>query len=211
MRVWTLLATTMLSTAALTTGGCPPVRAEQPASLSASTNHAPTAAVGTTGMPMDMGVGGTNDQTSRPGQAGAGQAAFELIKQLVGKWEAPMGNNKTIVDIFQLFAFGAAILAEEWVDGQQITSTVFYMVGPDLRADHYCDYLNQPRYVAVPSADPTVVDFEFRDATNLDTHPRHFHSTTWHLVDTTHLTQDWDVEGGPKGKGMVHLAFVRQQ
>jgi hypothetical protein len=165
MRAWTLLTTTMLSTVALTTGGCPPVRAEQPASLAASTNHAPTAEAGTTAMPMDMGAGGTSDQTSRPGQAGAGQAAFELIKQLVGKWEAPMGNNKTIVDVFQLFAFGAAILAEEWVDGQQITSTVFYTVGPDLRADHYCDYLNQPRYVAVPSTYSSVVDFGFRDAT----------------------------------------------
>ena len=125
MRAWTLLTTTMLSTVVLTTGGCPPVRAEQPASLAVSTNHAPTAEAGTTGMPMDMGAGATSAQTSRPGQAGAGQAAFEVLKQLVGKWEAPMGNNETIVDVFQLFAFGAAILAEEWVDGQQITSTEF--------------------------------------------------------------------------------------
>ena len=115
------------------------------------------------------------------------------------------------MDTFQPFALGTAILAEEWVGGQQITSTVFYMVGPELRADHYCDYLNQPRYVATPSADPAVVELEFREATNLDTHPRHFHSTTWHLVDATHLTQDWNAEGGPKGKGTVHLEFVRQQ
>ena len=138
------------------------------------------------------------------------QLAFDNLKKLVGKWEAPLGNNKTIVDTFQPFAFGTAILAEEWVDGQQITSTVFYMVGSELRADHYCDYLNQPRYVARTSADPSVIDFVFRDATNLDAHPKHFHATTWHFIDADHLTQEWQVEGGPKGKSTVRLEFVRK-
>lgn len=139
----------------------------------------------------------------------AAQASFDELKKLFGKWEAPLGNGKTIVDTFQPFAFGSAILAEEWVGGQQVTSTVFYLVGAELWADHYCDYLNQPRYVARPSSDPSVIDLEFRDATNLDAHPRHFHATTWHLVDATHMTQDWQVEGGPKGSASVHLQFVR--
>src|SRR6185437_4991073 len=113
-----------------------------------------------------------------------GQASFEALKKLIGgRWEAPMGGGKTIVDTFQPFAFGSAILAEEWVDGQQITSTVFYVVGSELRADHYCDYGNQPRYVAMPSDDPNTIDLAMRDVTNLDTHPRHFHATTWHLTD----------------------------
>jgi hypothetical protein len=153
-------------------------------------------------MAMDVG------QTQAPPQPA--QASFETLTKLYGKWEAPLGDGKTIVDTFQPFAMGSAILAEEWVDGQQITSTVFYMVGSELRADHYCDYLNQPRYVARPTTDPSVVDLEFREATNLDTHPRHFHATTWHLVDATHMTQDWDVEGGPKGHASVHLDFVRR-
>ena len=141
----------------------------------------------------------------------SGEIAFAAIKRLVGKWEAPMGDNKTIVDTFQPFAFGSAILAEEWVDGEQVTSTVFYMVGSELRADHYCDYLNQPRYVAKPSADPSVINFEFREATNLDVHPAHFHGTRWHLTDATHMTQEWDVEGSAKGKHTMQLNFVRQQ
>jgi hypothetical protein len=113
MRVWALLTTTMLSTAALTTGGCPPARAEQPASHAISADHAPAANARAMDRPMRTGAGRT--------QAGAGQAAFEAIKRLVGKWETPMGNNKTIGDTFQLFAFGAAMLAEEWVGGQQIS------------------------------------------------------------------------------------------
>ena len=141
---------------------------------------------------------------------GAGQASVEALRKLIGgRWEAPMGGGKTIVDTFQPFAFGSAILAEEWVDGEQITSTVFYLVGAELRADHYCDYGNQPRYVALPSTDPSVIDFGFREATNLDSHPTHFHTTTWRLLDATHMAQDWHVEGGAKGSGQIHLEFVR--
>jgi hypothetical protein len=153
--------------------------------------------------------------TKHPVQAGqvvsatTDQLAFENLKKLAGRWEAPLPNKETIVDTFHTFAFGTVILGEEWVGGQQITSTVFYMVGSELRADHYCDYLNQPRYVARTSADPTVVDFVFREATNLETHATHFHSTTWHFIDATHLTQEWRVEGGPKENSTVRLEFVR--
>src|SRR5262245_58928892 len=76
---------------------CRPVRAAEPA---------PAA------MTMDMGEAGA--QPSRAAAAsGAGQASFEALKKLFGRWEALLGDNKTIVDTFQPFAFGAAILAEE--------------------------------------------------------------------------------------------------
>jgi hypothetical protein len=40
-------------------------------------------------------------------------------------------------------------------------------------------------------------------------HPAHFHTTTWHLLDATHMTQDCHVEGGAKGSSQIHLEFVR--
>ncbi len=139
------------------------------------------------------------------------QAELQTIQKLVGgRWEARLPNNKIIVDTFQPFADGTYVLGEEWVDGKQITSTVFYMVGSELWADHFCDYGNQPRYRVKPTSDPAVVDLEFRYATDLDGHPRHFHSTTWHYIDPTHMTQDWHVAGGPKGNVTVHLDFVRK-
>jgi hypothetical protein len=158
-------------------------------------------------MPMEMG---SADATKNAPPATTDQVAFENLKKLMGRWEAPLGNNKTIVDTFQPFAFGTAILAEEWIGTEQITSTVFYMVGSQLRADHYCDYLNQPRYVARTSTDPSVIDFEFREATNLETHATHFHSTTWRFIDADHLSQEWRIEGSPKGKSTVQLNFVRK-
>src|SRR4051794_2413940 len=143
MKLWTLFnAAAVLALTLVGTEGCPPVQAEQ----------------GTHGsMPMDMGTSGPPGEPASSGAAGAtavtqqGQVAFQALQQLIGsKWEAPLGGNKTIVDTFQPFAFGTAILAEEWVGAEQVTSTVFYMVGSELRADHYCDYGNQPRYVAKP-------------------------------------------------------------
>ena len=138
-----------------------------------------------------------------------GQALLARIQALIGTWDAPTAQG-AMTDIFKPFALGTAVLGEEWINGKQITATVFYVVGDELRVDHYCDYLNQPRYTARPSIDPAVIEMEFRDATNLDTHPAHFHSTKWRVVDATHLVQDWYVLGGKKPVGLAHMEFVKR-
>ncbi len=130
-----------------------------------------------------------------PATPSIGQALLDKLRGLTGTWDAPLGTG-VMTDIFKPFAFDTAILGEEWLNGKQITSTVFYVVNGELRADHYCDYLNQPRYTAVPSMDPDLIDFQFREATNLDTHPKHFHGAKWKIVDATHMVQDWFVMGG---------------
>jgi hypothetical protein len=142
-------------------------------------------------------------------QPTVGDQLFEKVMSLIGTWDAPLGE-KVMTDTFKPFAFGTAVLGEEWLDGVQITSTIFYVVNGELRADHYCDYKNQPRYTAVPSVDANVLDFQFREATNLDTHPVHFHGTQWHLVDATHLVQDWFVMGGKKPVSLAHLEFTKR-
>jgi len=143
----------------------------------------------------------------------AADAAFEKLKSLEGTWEAPLHGQqegKVMVNKFHVIGDGSAVLHSEWLDGNQLTTTVFYMVGPELRADHYCDLQNQPRYVAKPSADGSVVEFVLRDITNLDAHPRHFHSTTWHFVDGRHLTQDWEIAEGSKPPKFVRMEFTRE-
>ena len=109
------------------------------------------------------------------------QAAFARMRSLVGEWRAPLPGNETMIDIFRPIAFGTALLHEEWKNGEQLTATVFYVVGSELRADHYCDMGNQLRYVD-ESKDPQTLRFVLRDASNLDTHPHHFHSTTWRRI-----------------------------
>jgi hypothetical protein len=149
-------------------------------------------------------------QTAPDTPGAGGTVAFERLKGLVGEWHAPEGNA-VMINIFRPIAFGSAILHEEWKNGEQLTATVFYLVGDELRADHFCDFKNQLRYVVTPSADRSVLSFALRDATNLDVQPRHFHSTTWRFVDATHHTQEWHITGGGKEDKMVRLEFTRQK
>lgn len=140
-----------------------------------------------------------------------GPAQFEQLKQLIGEWDAPLSKNETMTDIFRPMGSGTAILHEEWKNGEQLTATVFYVVGDELHADHFCDFGNQLRYVAKPSSEANVLAFELRDSTNLDTHPRHFHSTTWHLIDANHHTQDWEIASPGKDPKVVRLEFTRKK
>jgi hypothetical protein len=145
---------------------------------------------------------------------GTTAAAFEKIKSLEGEWEAPLKGKqegKVMVNIFRVIGEGSAVLHGGFLDGKQLTTTVFYVVGSELRADHYCDLQNQPRFVIKPSPDNSVLTFEMRDITNLDAHPRHFHSTVWHFLDATHLTQDWQIAENGKEPKMLRMEFTRRR
>jgi len=45
---------------------------------------------------------------------------------------------------------------------------------------------------------------------NLDTHPRHFHSTTWHFIDANHHNQDWELMTPGKDAKIVRMEFTRK-
>jgi hypothetical protein len=139
-----------------------------------------------------------------------GPEQLQTIESLAGTWDYH-GKIATLTDVFRPFGNGTAVLGEEWVNGTQITSTIFYVVAGQLYADHYCDYKNQPRYTALPSTDPKIIYFEFRDATNIDTYPVFFHSTLWRIVDTDHLIQDWYVQGGKTPNALVHMTFTKRK
>jgi hypothetical protein len=152
------------------------------------------------------GHGASSDTVAKNG----GAAAFAKLQSLVGEWEAPLPNNEVMKNVFRPIAFGTALAHEEWKNGEQITATVFYVVGSELHADHFCDMGNQLRYVATPSEDTTTFHFMLRDATNLDTHPKHFHSTTWHLASADRLVQDWEFVAPGKDPKVVRMDFKRK-
>ena len=139
-----------------------------------------------------------------------GSQTFEKVKSLAGEWRAPEGKD-VMINVFRPIASGEAFVYEEWKRGAQLTSTVFYMVGSELRADHFCDLGNQLHYKVTLSPDGGTLLFELRDATNLDLHPRHFHSAAWRFVDATHFMQDWQIAGGGKETKTVRLEFTRQK
>lgn len=136
------------------------------------------------------------------------QTAFAKMRSLTGEWHAPLPKNETMIDIFRPIAFGTALLHEEWKNGEQLTATIFYVDGAKLRADHFCDMGNQLRYVD-ESSDPQVLKFVLQDATNLDTHPLHFHSTTWRYVDAGHHIQDWEAAIPGKPSKTIRMDFTR--
>jgi hypothetical protein len=93
---------------------------------------------------------------------GDAATAFERLRGLSGEWQAPLSKGEVMTDIFRPIAFGTALLHEEWKNGEQLTATVFYVVGAELRADHFCDMGNQLRYVAEKSADSRALHFALR-------------------------------------------------
>jgi len=159
----------------------------------------------------------TPPQAAATGRASSDQGtnaalnAFRRIEKLAGRWAAPLPGGGTLVDVFRPFAEGTGVLMEEWSGHGQATSTVFYVVGSELRADHYCDLKNQPHWIVKEGTDPLILEFNFAGATNLDKHPEHFHSAKWHLIDVKHLTQDWHMEGGPDGTKQMVLTFTRKK
>jgi hypothetical protein len=137
--------------------------------------------------------------------------AFEKMKTLVGEWESKRPNGTVLRNSFRLFGEGSALLNLEQPEGRQEIITIFYPVGAELWGDHYCFMKNQPRYVAVPSSDPNVITFDFRDITNLAVVPNeaHMHSTTWRFTDSGHLTQEWHVYVNGKEVHVNRLEFTR--
>src|SRR5688572_4096310 len=143
-------------------------------------------------------------------QKNDGAAAFARLQSLIGEWEAPLPKNEVMKNVFRPIAFGTALAHEEWKNGEQLTATVFYVVGSQLHADHYCDLGNQLRYVAAPSKEADTFHFVLRGATNLDTHPHHFRSTTWRLASTDRLVQDWELVAPGKDPKVVRMDFKRK-
>jgi hypothetical protein len=157
---------------------------------------------------------GAGDHGTQPQSTAAGAIAFTKIKALEGEWEAPLKGaqqGKIMVNTFHVIGSGSAVVHGEWLEGKQLTTTIFYMVGPELRADHYCDLENQPRFVVTPSGDGSSLNFALRDITNVDVHPRHFHATTWRLVDPNHLVQDWQIAEAGKETKTVRMEFTRKE
>jgi len=137
-------------------------------------------------------------------------AALDKLMTLVGTWDAPL-NGGVLTDVFRPIAKGTALLAEEWWGDTQGTATVFYLVGDELWADHFCDLKNQPRYTALPYADTATLAFQLRDITGLDEHPAHFDAVTFRFVDADHHTQIWpEVENGTLVK-TYSLEFTRRK
>ena len=95
-------------------------------------------------------------------------SALIKLSQLVGTWKKGDEAKSALRIQFSLTA-GGTVLAETWLRGNEPHSlTVYHKDGQGLIATHYCPQGNQPRLGLVPATANDVVQFAFRDATDLD-------------------------------------------
>ena len=112
---------------------------------------------------------GTNLTAQQPA---TGAQSFERLKSLVGEWQGTMqegGKQLPATTSFRLVSDNSALLNILGGGTKYEMVTMFHMDNSDVLATHYCGAHNQPRFRLVPSSDPNVLTFEFKDATNLPT------------------------------------------
>ena len=135
-------------------------------------------------------------QASSPAkQPAASGAAFDKLKSLVGEWEGNFeegGQQLAATTSFRLVSGGSALLNVLGQGTPHEMVTMFHADNRDLLATHYCAAHNQPRFRLVPSSEPNVVTFDFKDATNLPSPSTpHMVGLKITFVDANHHYEDW--------------------
>jgi len=129
-------------------------------------------------------------------------AGFDLLKRLVGTWEAK-SKEGTVAVRYELVSGGTALL--ETLSHPGATSamvTVYHADGDQVMMTHFCDANNQPRMrCAKPAEDGKTLTFAYVDCTNLPTaETGHMQGLVVTLDGADHLTEQWTwTEGGKSG------------
>jgi hypothetical protein len=122
-------------------------------------------------------------------------ASFDKLKSLAGEWEGSFiedGQKFAATTSFRVVSDGSALMDVLGAGTPHEMVTMFHMDGNDLLATHYCAAHNQPRFRLASSADPNVLAFEFKDATNLASLAvPHMVGVKLTLLDANHHLEDW--------------------
>ncbi len=129
------------------------------------------------------------------GQSKSSDAVFERLKSLSGEWEGTTregGKEISTTTSFRLVSDSSVLMDVLAAGTPHEMITMFHLDGADLLATHYCAAHNQPRFRMVPSSDPRVIAFEFKDATNLSSPAvPHMVGVKLTLLDRDHHLEDW--------------------
>src|SRR4051794_29447205 len=77
-----------------------------------------------------------------PADPGAGAAAFERLRTLVGQWQGEGEGDERLT--YELVAGGTALLERETAANRPEMLTVYHLDGNRLLLTHYCMAGNQP-------------------------------------------------------------------
>jgi hypothetical protein len=125
-------------------------------------------------------------------QAADSQSAFEKLKSLQGVWSTDLQDVREKEVSFEVTAKGSAL-----IERTMGMVTVYHLDGPLLMATHYCESLNQPRFVASDFSNENIIDFNFKDITNAKTGEGFISHIKFEFLgaDSVSVTWTWS-EGG---------------
>lgn len=139
-------------------------------------------------------------------------SAFAQLRALVGDWEGAAASGRRITVNYRLIA-NDTVLIETWtLSPTRQSMTVYHMDGEDLLATHYCPLGNQPRLQMVrDDTQPGVLNFRFRDATNLPDAARAHQHAFWIRIpsDTSFERNETYIENGEEGSETIAYTRVR--
>lgn len=147
-------------------------------------------------------------------ESGAGNAnlAFERLKTLVGRWQAPTKQG-TVSTTYRLVSGGTALLEEAKMPGEPEMISVYFVDGKRLLMTHYCMVGNQPRMQAA-AFDPksNQIDFQFLDATNLRSPGEgHMHDVVFEFRGPNDVHENWTFSKDGKPATTEPIAYHRAQ
>ena len=123
--------------------------------------------------------------------------AFDRLQSLTGDWEGTFtenGQTMSATTTFRTVSGGTVVMDDLAPGTPHEMITMFHQDGQDLLATHYCLMNNQPRMKLVPTSEPNVIAFEFKDATNLPSPAvPHMEGVKFTLVDANHHIEDWTI------------------
>lgn len=131
---------------------------------------------------------------SQQGSAVQSNPGFDKLKSLAGQWEGKAfedGKEIPKTTDFRVVSDGSVVMNRLNPGSPDEMITMFHMDGSQLLATHYCSAHNQPRMRAVPSNDPKVIAFSFKDATNVGPKDGRMDQVKFTVLDANHHTQEW--------------------
>ena len=146
----------------------------------------------------------------------SGQAAFDRIRQLEGRWQGTFqwsgarASSGEVSATYSVTGNDSAVIENLIMQGKTVMTSVYHVDGADLRMTHYCAAKNQPRLKATHIDESRgVVDFSFVDITNLDpTKPGHVEGLQLRFLDPDRITLEFTF-GGDGKRSVEHIDLKR--
>lgn len=139
---------------------------------------------------------------------------FELVKTLVGTWQASkqvLDGQEIITVDYALTAKGTAVVERIFPDTPKEMVSIYTQDGHEMVMTHYCALGNQPRMKTSSPVTGNSVTMSYIDGTGMRSlQDKHMHELTLSLIDDRHINQEWTVFENGRATVTHTFAFTRQ-